>query len=481
MNSIKLEIADFLGYCDINGTDAITSEQVEKLEYFIDACNKAMNNEGMPLVADAVYDRLVEILKAVNPDDELLRQVWSEDEGISLDSAEADDILYSLLRKEPMKSIRTCKSFDCAELADFIKRLPEGDFTAHVSCKENGHGIRLVYCYGCLEDATSRARNSAGHNITRQMTIVLDKDGLTNIEDIASDEVIEIRGEVLLPLANVDRARDFNPQIKSAFSGVSSMLRDSASEEETSLLEFVAYKVVSDIRTFNSKSEEYAFLESLGFKTPLYWQIDNLNKETLLSELPSIVSDCESEVVSDESTGGYEYYTDGLVFEVDDRDLFNSMGDDGGKYNYGNVALKVGYWSQDMLSGVVQTILWADGKTKYSPVAIVAEDMDMVEFYDEEHDVDSSIVKPYIKSIKEIANWNELGVVTPAGNRVRRVPLYEPANMALLQAYVGMPIYFRYGGEAGVVPCFSDGTVLSDAKIRSVFDEDFEDEDGYWD
>lgn len=482
MNNIKLEIADFLGYCDLNGTDAVTSDMIERLEYFIDECNKAMNGEGIPIVADAIYDRLVEILKAVNPDDDLLRQVWSEDEGESLDDIDIEDLRYSLLRQEPMKSICTCKSFDCQELLDFVKRLPDGDFDAHISCKENGHGIRLVYCYGALEDATSRARNSAGHNITRQMNLILGRDGLDNIVDLADDEVIEIRGEVLLPFANLEKARSFNPQIKSAFSGVSSMLRDSASEEETNLLDFVAYKVVSNIRTFNTKSEEYDFLESLGFTTPLYWLVDGFNNENLLNELPGIVSQCENEVKHDENgEGGYEYYTDGLVFEVNDRSLFNSMGDDGGKYNYGNIALKVGYWSQDLLTGYVQTILWADGKTKYSPVAIVAEDIDMAEFYDSDGDTGYEDVKPYIKSIKEIANWTELGVTTPVGNKVRRVPLYEPANMALLQAYVGMPIYFRYGGEAGVVPCFSDGTVLSDAKIRSVAEDDIYDEDGeYW-
>lgn len=471
--SIKLEIADFLGYCDLNGVDAITSDQIERLEYYISECNKAMNGEGIPLVADAIYDRMVEILKAVNPDDELLKTVWSEDEGESLDSISGDnELIYKYLRQEPMKSICTCKSYDCQEILDFVKRLPDGNFDAHISCKENGHGIRLVYCWGCLEDATSRARNSAGHNIFKQMSVVLEKNGLDNIEALGDDEVVEIRGEVLLPFSNLDRAREFNPEIKSAFSGVSSMLRDSATPEENGLLEFVAYKVISDRLQFATKAEEYDFLESLGFTTPLYWLVEGLNKETLLSELPSIVSQCELEVKhSEDGTGGYEYYTDGLVFELNDRSLYEEMGSDGGKYNYGNIALKVGYWSQDLLSGYVQTILWADGKTKYSPVAIVAEDIDMAEFYTDDG-YSSMEVKPYIKDIKEISNWKELGVLTPVGNKVRRVPLYEPSNMALLQAYVGMPIYFRYGGEAGVVPCFSDGTILADSKIRAVIEDD---------
>ena len=74
--------------------------------------------------------------------------------------------------------------------------------------------------------------------------------------------MIEIRGEVVLPLSKLGEARQYNPNIVSAFSGVASMLRDSASEDETKLLDFVAYKVVSDDIHFNTKSEEYEFLEN---------------------------------------------------------------------------------------------------------------------------------------------------------------------------------------------------------------------------
>lgn len=476
--NIKLEIADLLGYCDLNGVEALDSEQVERLEDYIYKCNEAMSNvDGVPLVADAVYDKMCEILKQVNPDAEVLGEVWGDDAVSEEDLQEKD--IFKLLRAEPMRSICTCKSFDCEELKDFVDRLPDGDFDAHISCKENGHGIRIVYCYGLLEDATSRARSSAGHNITRQLGIILGRDGLDNLEDLCETDIVEIRGEVVLPFSNLNKARSFNPEIVSAFSGVSSMLRDSATEEETNLLSFVAYKAIIEGVEFATKEEEYTFLENLGFTTPLSWVVPGLNKETLLDELPAIVADCEAEVKPDENgTGGYEFYTDGLVFEVNDRAIFKAMGSDGKKYNYGNVALKVGYWQQDLYSGFIQTILWTDGKTKYSPVAIIGDDIDMATYED-------GFNKPYITSIKEIDNWKELGVVTAGGNKVRRVPLYEPNNMVLLNAYVGELINFRYGGEAGVVPCFPDGTPLSMAKIKNMMSgaeswDDDDDTDGYF-
>ena len=472
MDNLKLEIADFLGYCDLNGVDALDSSQVEQLENYIYRCNQAMASGDTPLVVDAIYDRMCEILKAVNPDAKVLKELWSDaDDTISQDELDKD--VYQLLKKYPMMSICTCKSYDCQELLDFVNRLPDNTpFDAHISCKENGHGVRLVYCNGVLTDATSRMRASGGHNITKQLRVILEKSGLTEIDYLSEYPMVEIRGEVVLPLDKLSEARSYNPEIVSAFSGVASMLRDSASDEEHSLLEFVAYKVVSDDIDFNTKQEEYDYLEELGFTTPLYWIVQDLTKETLLDELPQIVADCEQEVVQDEYDGeGYEYYTDGLVFEINDRKLFKSLGSDGRKYNYGNIALKVGFWQQDLYYGYVQTILWTDGKTKYSPVAIIADEPDMI-YFEDGHD------KPYVTSIKEIENWKELGVVTAGGNKVRRVPLYEPNNMLILDAYVGQLIYFRYGGEAGVVPCFSDGTPLSDGKIRQMFTEDC-DEFGY--
>lgn len=468
LNNIKLEISDFLSYYDLNGDEAIESAHVERLENFIYQCNKAMV-DGTPLVADAIYDRLYDILKTVNPDSRYLKELWSDADEVE-DEEFINDDLQLHLRTSPMLSICTCKSYDCQELLDFVKRLPDNTpFDAHISCKENGHGIRIVYKDGAYVSATSRARRSAGHDITKQMGIILANQGLDYIEDFAERGVVEVRGEVVLPLSKLGDARVYNPTIASAFSGVSSMLRDSATPEENLLLNFIAYKVLFDDAEFETKSEEYNYLDSLGFTVPLHWLVEGLTKETLLAELPSIVSDCEDSVLGKNGDEVYDYYTDGLVFELDDRELFYSLGGDS-KYNYGNVALKVGYWKQDMLSGYVQCIMWTDGKVKYSPVAIVAEEPDMIEFEDlDNHD--------YIKSQSEISNWSELGVATQNGNRVRRIPLYEPNNIAILNAVVGNILHFRYGGEAGVVPCFSDGTPLSEGRISQIF----EDEEDAWD
>lgn len=461
-DNIKLEISDFLGFVDMNGIEALNSDQVEKLESIIARCNEAQNN-GDSLVADAIWDRLMEILRSVAPESELAKNMWEE----SVDETDDTDEVYEA---NPMYSIQTCKSFDCDELKEFVERLPDVNFNAHVSIKLNGHGIRLKYKYGQFFQARTRARHSAGKDITPQLDVITKMAGVNFIEDLEDMDFCEIRGELLLPLDNVDTARKYNPDIKSAFTGVSSMVRASASEEEWGLLRFVAYEFLAKDFNFQSKSEEYEYLEELGFEVPINCIVEDLNKATLLDDIEnSIVPDCE-EWVED-----YPYYSDGIVFSIDDKELFRSLGDNGSNYKFGNCALKVGFWKQDMYSGYIQTILWMRGKTKLTPVAIIAEDDDMIEFEDlGEH--------PYIHDKKEILNYKDLGVVTANGNSVRRVPLYEPSNMIALDAYPHQIIHFRYGGEAGVVPCFEDGTPLLDGKVQQLLNgEDLYDEYDYID
>lgn len=462
---MNLELDALLGCVDENGVDSLTNEQVESLINHIKKCNDAMNM-GDPIVPDAIYDRMVAILKHINPDADVLNAIW-EDGGTDLTD---DDAVF---KSNPMYSIQTVKSFDCDELRDYVNRMPDGFvFDGHASVKLNGHGIRLVYEYGQFKKARSRARHSAGKDITPQLRVILERDGLTYIDDISGLSICEIRGEWVLPFDNMDKARSFNPDIKSPFSAVSSMGRESGTKEEWNLLHFVAYEMLSnESDSFSSKSEEYDYLESLGFEVPLAWEIPDLTKESLISDLKGIVSDCEADVVPDESTGfqGYAYYTDGIVFTINDKKTFRSFGDDGGHYKFGNIALKVGYWKQDMYCGFIQTIYWKAGKSKLSPVAIISEGENDVEFED-------LCYHPYITSEKEVDNMSELGVLTAAGNRVRRVPLYEPANMVILDAYAGNLIYFRYGGEAGVVPCFEDGTPLVNGKIKNALLGDDEDD-----
>ena len=425
-DNLTLRIEGMLSFIDMNGEAGFDDSKIEELESIILDCNSKMTGTATNAVADSIYDVLYDMLKRVAPESGVLREIWEDDGEIT----EYTDLLV----KNPMMSIETAKSYTCKALKNFIERMPEeaGYFASY---KINGHGIRVVYKNGDLVSATSRARSSAGRDLTHHMRVLL---GDRN-EKLADYDLVELRGELCLPVGRLDEARSFNAGLKSAFSAVSSLIRPSASDEEIALLDFLCYGFIMDGVSFDTREEEFQQIESVDLSTPQYLLIETIEK----NDLPTVIQDVVS--AFEDNYEEFGYFCDGVVFECNDRDLFSSLGTEG-NHNNGNIALKVGVWEQVSYSGYVQKILWTRGKTKLSPVAIVANDPDILLEDDN----------------GEIANWEELGVLTAQGNKVRRVPLYEPKNILILGAYPGEVIYFRYGGEAGVVPCFADGRLLKE-------------------
>lgn len=450
MDNFELRLSNMLEMIDADGTNGFNDSKIEELEAIILECNSKQKTDYTNRVADSIYDTLYDMLKQVHPSSHILSEIW-EDDGDITDYTD-------LLVKNPMYSIETAKSYDCKELQSWIGIMPVENESYFASFKINGHGIRIVYQDGYLVSATSRARASAGRDLTRQAIIML---GEYN-ENLAEYGLVELRGEACLKLCNLEKAREFNPAIKSAFSAVSSLIRPSATEEEVQLLDFLCYGFLSDGFSFTDREEEFQFIQELGYETPEFLVIESASRETLPEVIKSVVDSFE------EAYEDFGFYCDGIVLEINRRDLFADFGTEG-NHNRGNIALKVGLWKQDQYAGFVQKILWTKGKSKLSPVALVASESNkLIE------DIDGKIV-----------NYNDLGVLTAQGNTVRRVPLYEPKNILILDAYVGNLIYFRYGGEAGVVPCFSDGRLLKEDVAKDIIQGekapwDYAGEEGYY-
>lgn len=441
MQDFELRLSSMLEMIDADGAAGFDDSKVEELEALIEECNNIQRNDYLNQVADGIYDTLYAMLKEVNPQSHILSEIWEED---------GDIIEYTdLLQKNPMMSIETIKSYDSKELQNWINSMPEvsGYFG---SFKINGHGVRVVYENGFLVSATSRARSSGGRDLTEHMKVIL---GEYN-EEMAEYGLVELRGEVCLKLENLEAARQFNPSIKSAFSAVASLLRPSTTVEELELLDFLCYGFIMDGFTFIDREEEFQKIEECGFSVPQYLLVESATREELFDTTQSVVETFE------EAYDDFGYFCDGVVFEVSDRELFNSMGVEG-NHNCGNIALKVGLWKQDLYCGYVQKIIWTRGKSKLSPVAIVAEEPDML----------------FVDAYDNITNMEQMGVLTAQGNSVKRVPLYEPKNIYILDAYEGELLYFRYGGEAGVVPCFPDGRTLNEDAVVSILSG----EDSPWD
>lgn len=389
-------------------TEAAKQEYIDSLEGFLEKCNQEAR-DGNPSVDDAVYDSCMDILRNVKPDSYLLHQVWSADD----DTVPFDSNLDQFLIKYPMLSIQTVKNMFDKPIKDFRDKLI---FPVEVICsvKENGHGVRIIYLNGKLEKATSRGRSTNGRDLTRQMRVLLG----SNNSALGDMGVVEVRAEVVLPFSNLDKARRFNSTIKSAFSGVSSMIRESATNEEVSLLKVVAYDILSNNSEFSTLSQKLEFLMNSGFYVPEHFT-RSVSKKNFDKEIDDIIS------TMDMMCSDYDHHTDGVVLAIDDLEFFSEFGAED-KFRLGNLALKMGRWKQDNYAGIVGRIEWVEGKSKKTPVAILEE-----------------------------------GVITASGNTVTNVPLYAPCYILMLEAYPGNIVHFKYGGEAGVVPVTRDGKLIT--------------------
>lgn len=379
--------------------------------------------QGDPIVADAVYDRLVGILRRFRPTSPLLQELWESPDESSVGSSYA-----SLLARHPMMSILTVKSWDSPDIKNFLYQFTDEPMSFHLSYKLDGHGVRVVYEEGRLVSATSRARASAGRDITNQMRHVI-PEFLPELVDLGYN-FCEFRGEIVLPIDKLDAARHFTPGLKSPFSAVASLIKPSATPAESSLLDFMAYGFYADVDPgFATKSEEYDFIQGLGLSVPAYTSVDVSGYQDFLDTIQDAVESFE------EDYSNFGYMCDGIVLEVEDRQDFSDLGSEG-NHNRGNLALKVDSWAQALYTAVIDHIDWKPGKTKLTPVAVIEP------------------------------------TLTENGATVTNIPLYNPASMYILDAYPGYPLSFRFGGEAGVVPCMPDGSPLTDQVLGNLLSQD---------
>ena len=367
---------------------------------------------GEPEVEDAVYDMYRKLLSEVKPDSDILNRNWEVDDNELSDN---DDILKAY----GMKSISTIK--DISELKYFKDMLKEKNLSLNMlaSTKLNGHATRAVYKYGELVSGSTRGRTKKGRDITRTL-----KKRLPNhVTKWESYPLVEVRGEALVSFSNFEKVKHI---LKTPLSSVTSFIKDSANDEEISLLDFVCYKVIigdsTDDIHFESLEAEYKELEECGFNIPKYKVFEDINSNNFEAKIYEIIEYFEEL----QSSGVVEYDTDGIVVSINSDEMFYGLGTNGNHW-LGNFALKMGAkWGVKVYTSVINDIEWVRGKTYITPKAIIEP------------------------------------VKTSNGAEVHVVPLYNVGVMNRLHLIPGETVFFLFGGETGVSLCDRAGNKVTD-------------------
>lgn len=366
---------------------------------------------GAPLVTDTQYDMYFRLLRDLKPESVVLNRNWeSEDTELN----ENDEILTRF----KMMSIRTIQVKD--DLYKFKEALGSKTVDLLASSKMNGHAIRAVYRYGKLVGGSTRGRYKKGRDILRHLRAVLPN----YVEAWDSTRLLEVRGEMLVSLEQFENIRQ---TLKTPLSAVTSLIRESVTDEELKYLSCVCYKIIlsSDSEfAFNTLEEQFIMLEENGFRVPpykVYTEADNDNIDIIFDDILEDFS-----LLADDNK--LEYATDGIVVAVNNCEQFNSMGVDGNNY-LGNFAIKMGrHWECNVYKSNILYIEFVPGKKYFTPKAIIEP------------------------------------VTTVTGAQVSTVPLYNVGVMSRLNLIPGSEVYFKFGGETGVSLCTEDGMLISEMK-----------------
>lgn len=365
---------------------------------------------GNPIVSDSQYDYYVKLLKKVKPDSIVFNTNW-ENEDTELDKYDA------MLDKYGMCSIETIDDLnDLVKFKEVLDDIGEPvDMT--VSLKDNGHGVRAVYQYGKLISGTTRGRYKKGRDITRHLKAILPN----YIEKWKDVEIVEVRGEVLVAISTFEKY--LKGMLKTPLSSVTSLIRDSVTDEELKLLDMQCYKILTDDESIKSDTlwGEFEYLKELGFDTPTKAKLTGVTSRNLNNLVRQVLNYFESLM----DKGLIDYSCDGLVFAIDNNDIFYSQGKKG-NYWKSNFALKMGkYWESNIYESIIREVVFVRGKNYLTPKAIIEP------------------------------------VVANNGSTVTTVPLY---NVGVMERYgytTGKRVYFRYGGEQGVTTCDYNGNSVS--------------------
>lgn len=279
------------------------TQSMRKLIAELTEADIAYYKHDNPLMTDREYDRKLDQLRSLE-----------EESGIILSGSQTQKVsgeileeLVSVRHTKPMLSAGKTKSID--ELVKFA-----GGRDVVLSWKMDGLTLVLRYENGVLQQAITRGREGIiGEDVTHTVR-KFDNVPLA----IPVKDAIEVRGEGVISWENFEK---INLSLEEPYGHPRNLASGStrklnAAEAGKRHLEFAAFELVTDMQ-MDTKAEQLAFMEQLGFLVVPYVRI------------PSADDDAIRQAVASMKPEEFAYPVDGLILEQDNIAYGRSLGSTG--------------------------------------------------------------------------------------------------------------------------------------------------------
>lgn len=289
-----------------------------------------------PLVDDPTYDSLYDTLTLLDPDNAVLKQIGAPVEEIP----GAVKIAHLI----PMGSLTKAKN--AAAMLKWYATVPSL-YGFHITDKMDGISVSAQYKAGKLVQAVTRGDGDIGIDITRNFRL------MKGVKETIPGFTGFIRGEIVITLADFD---EFFPGASNTRNTASGTAQRQSNPEKCEHLTVYFYDVRPDAGQLKNKTQEFAWLEAQGLKTPRHYFVADLKgiEEVYASYVASV-------------RAGLDYVIDGLVVLVDDNGVIDAMGSPGSKPNAGR-AYK---FPHAQAGSVLREIIAQVGKSgRITPVAV---------------------------------------------------------------------------------------------------------------
>lgn len=311
-------------------------KRIKELIVLLQKASYAYYGLDNPIMSDKEYDNLYDELSKLETESEyvLAGSPTQKVQGYVLDD------FSKVEHSKPMLSANKTKN--TKEIEKFVKNK---EF--YGSYKLDGLTVVVRYKDGKFLQGITRGTGTVGEDITEQCKFI------KNLPmSISYREDLELRGECVI---SWDEFKRINETLDSPYSHPRNLAAGTLRNLDLNILKnrnlsFIVFECVTDIGE-NSKSKSLSYLNNIGFEI-----------------VPFTKLDCTVGQVNDAlQPEFYSYPTDGIIFELDSRNLSESLGATS-HHECCRMALK---WEDELYETTLKDIEWNTSKTGLiNPVAV---------------------------------------------------------------------------------------------------------------